>query len=170
MEVDQEKVRQLRTWSRAFFQSEIFYEGSLFMTLNRVREYIQLEATKPQSYEREYDLVVKIEEAEPDHLKVTDTSNMLFTIQCEKMNHSFKSGDVLRVAKVIKGSDERTLRAMEFTNFMSIDKWFKVHQKFHQKIENEFHSLTDVILGFYKCESLQDDGYFGGGQDDTYTE
>lgn len=46
-----------------------------------------------------------------------------------------------------------------------------MHKKFHQKIENEFHSLTDVILGFYKCENQQtDDGYFGGGQDDNHTE
>ena len=38
--IDQEFVRQLREWSREFFKSEIIYDSSLFVTLNRVREYI----------------------------------------------------------------------------------------------------------------------------------
>ena len=95
---------------------------------------------------------------------------MPFTIICPS-KPSYKSGDVLRITKCVKGSSERTLEAKSWTNFMLIEKWFKVHKKFHQKIENESHPLTDVILGFYKCENQQtDDGHFGGGQDDNYTE
>ena len=140
------------------------------MTLNRVREYIQNELKNPAGYEREYDLVVKIEEVSDCSLKVTDTSNLPFTIICPN-KLPYKSGDVLRITKCIKGPSERTLEAKSWSNFLQIEKWFRVHKKFHQKIENEFHSLTDVILGFYKCESQQiDDGHFGGGQDDNHTE
>jgi hypothetical protein len=133
------------------------------MTLNRVREAIQIEVSKPGPAPREYDLVVKVEDAEGNSLKVTDTSNIVFTINCASAP-PLMSGDVVRITKVIKAANERTLETTEHTNFMFIDKWFKVYQKFHQKIENEFHSLTDTILGFYKCENQQtDDGYFGGG-------
>lgn len=31
-----------------------------------------------------------------------------------------------------------------------IEEWFKVYQKFNQKIEQEFQSITDLILGFNK--------------------
>ena len=50
--IDQQKVGQLRDWSRQFFQNEIVYEGTLFMTLNKVREFIQIEnsKTEPQSF------------------------------------------------------------------------------------------------------------------------
>lgn len=64
--VDQDKVKKLKDWSRNFFQNEIVYEGTLFMTLNKVRESIQIENANGQkpSFEREYDLVVKIEDIE----------------------------------------------------------------------------------------------------------
>lgn len=115
--IDQEYVRELRAWSREFFKTEIIYESSLFMTLNRVKEYIQNEMKNPPGYEREYDLVVKIEEVSDCSLKVTDTSNLPFVILCPT-KPSYKSGDVLRITKCVKGNNERVLEAKPWTNFI----------------------------------------------------
>ena len=47
----------------------------------------------------------------------------------------------------------------------------KVHKKFHQKIENEFYDLTEVMLGMQKNInpnniSIIDDGSYFGNQND----
>ena len=43
---------------------------------------------------------------------------------------------------------EKTLEFTNHTNVLMIGEWFKVYQKFNQKIEQEFQSITDLILGF----------------------
>lgn len=45
---------------------------------------------------------------------------------------------------------EKTLEFTNHTNVLMIEEWFKVYQKFNQKIEQEFQSITDLILGFNK--------------------
>jgi len=62
--VDKEKVQELKEWSKVYFANEMIYDSSLFMTLNKVKETIISDSNKevPLPYEREFDLVVKIEE------------------------------------------------------------------------------------------------------------
>ena len=58
----------LRTWSLEYFSNEIIYDSSLFMTLNKVKESIanELNRDTPLGYEREFDLIVKIEEIDEE--------------------------------------------------------------------------------------------------------
>lgn len=61
-----------------------------------------------------------------------------------------KIDSVLRFSKLGKSSSgiESTLVAKGHTNIMTIEPWFKLHKKFHLKIENESIDCTDLILGF----------------------
>lgn len=57
----------LRNWSKEYFANEIVYESNLFMNLNKVKEIILADLTKvhnnlPLSFEREFDLIVKVED------------------------------------------------------------------------------------------------------------
>lgn len=60
---DREKVQELRNWCSEYFSSELIYDSQLFMTLNKVKDLIANEQTKEfqQTYEREFDLIVKVE-------------------------------------------------------------------------------------------------------------
>lgn len=66
-DTDSEKVKMLRNWSKEYFANEIVYESNLFMNLNKVKEIIHADLTKvhnnlPLSFEREFDLIVKVED------------------------------------------------------------------------------------------------------------
>jgi hypothetical protein len=121
---DTDKVRELRTWSKTYFTNELVYEGTMFMPLMKVRECIQNEFSKaldgPLPYEREYCIVVKIEEIEslsknefdqPSSemvcLRVTDSSNLLFSVIIPKilLPKDLKIGDVTRITKVSKSQE-----------------------------------------------------------------
>jgi hypothetical protein len=57
----------LRNWSKEYFANEIVYDSNLFMNLNKVKEIILADLTKvhnnlPLSFEREFDLIVKVED------------------------------------------------------------------------------------------------------------
>lgn len=66
-DTDSEKVKKLRNWSKEYFANEIVYDSNLFMNLNKVKEIILADLTKvhnnlPLSFEREFDLIVKVED------------------------------------------------------------------------------------------------------------
>lgn len=75
-QLDREKVIELREWLQVYFAKDFQYESTLFLSLNKVREFIMNEQSaikKQNRYEnnmntnqvnnmpREYDLVVKVE-------------------------------------------------------------------------------------------------------------
>jgi len=72
-------------------------------------------------------------------LKVTDSSNLLFSVIIPKvlLPKELKAGDVVRITKVAKSREglEKTLDFTSHTNVMMIEEWFKVYAKFNQKIE-----------------------------------
>jgi len=42
--IDQEKVKEIRSWSKGYFANEVVYEnGSMYISLTKVREFIQNE-------------------------------------------------------------------------------------------------------------------------------
>ena len=68
---DKEKVTELRLWCQEYFSSEIIYDSGLFMTLNKVKDLIQneQEGNRHLSYEREFDLIVKIEDIDEEAVR-----------------------------------------------------------------------------------------------------
>ena len=55
----------LKEWSENYFRNELIYDGGqLYLLLSKVREHINNEATNPVSFEREFDIIVKIEDLE----------------------------------------------------------------------------------------------------------
>ena len=108
----------------------MIYDSSLFMTLNKVKETIISDSNKevPLPYEREFDLVVKIEEIDQEYaspwsnldvplvdagsekiicLKVTDTSNMMYDIITPQnlLPTGTQAGAVVRITKLIKSKE-----------------------------------------------------------------
>jgi len=57
-------VTDLRAFSLEYFKNELFYEANMVMSLHKVRETIINDQKNPNPlpYEREFDLVVKIDE------------------------------------------------------------------------------------------------------------
>jgi hypothetical protein len=66
--IDFEIVTRYRNWLAEYFTNEFNYESTLFMNLNKVREFIFNESSNlPKggqnfNYPREYDLVVRVDE------------------------------------------------------------------------------------------------------------
>jgi hypothetical protein len=57
-------VKKYRDWLSEYFSNEFNYESTLFMNLNKVREFIvteQAEKKQPYPTPREYDLVVRVD-------------------------------------------------------------------------------------------------------------
>ena len=87
----------------------------------RIRELIQNEIRAGTSYERKYDVVVKIEEIQPPAnwdqvdrvvLKVTDHSNILFSLTLSskillgrKPGEQIEVGQIVRIVKLHKTQD-----------------------------------------------------------------
>lgn len=74
--IDEEMVGKYRAWLQDYFKNDFNYESTLYMNLNKVKEFIMNEqssimggrGTNPgqiAQYPREYDLVVKIESCQP---------------------------------------------------------------------------------------------------------
>lgn len=117
-------------------------------------------------------------------IKITDTSNILIdlNIPTRMLHQNVDLGCVLRVTKV-KGAtyvrepgtsskDEipphllRTLVYTDHSNIMVIDPYFKVHQKFENKIEHDYQDAVELIIGAKKQENdnlqgLVTENYFG---------
>ena len=144
------------------------------MLLSKVREHIAHDLTNPMSYGREFDIVVKVEEMiemEPKSqksitgeeqptkttLKVTDTSGLLFDVivPSKLVPRGVKIDSVVRICKLGKSKEDRTLEAKGHTNIMVIDEWFKMYKKFHLKIQNESLDCTDIILGYNRDKQQQ---------------
>ena len=67
---DTEMVTKYRQWLQDYFKSDFAYETTLFMHLNKVKEFIMNEQSALAAgrqgsgqvqYPREYDLIVKVE-------------------------------------------------------------------------------------------------------------
>ena len=78
------------------------------MTLHKVKETLinDKKSPTPLPYEREFDIVVKIEEVNRSNhtssIKVTDSSNLLFEIELPSylINDKIGQNDVIRVNKL----------------------------------------------------------------------
>jgi len=69
------------------FASELVYDQILYHSLNKVKEIILSDNKNQPGYEREFDVIVKVEDITHDYpdkdkseIKVTDNTNMLFDI------------------------------------------------------------------------------------------
>lgn len=74
--IDEEMVGKYRAWLQDYFKNDFNYESTLYMNLNKVKEFIMNEQSaimggrginpgQIAQYPREYDLVVKIESCQP---------------------------------------------------------------------------------------------------------
>jgi len=108
-------VQDLRTFSQDYFLNELFYEQNMVMTLHKVRETIINDQKNPNPlpYEREFDLVVKIDEmiteplsqSETDEMlsiNMTDTTNLIYqvSVPLKLMPANVVVGDVIRINKL----------------------------------------------------------------------
>ena len=108
-------------WSREYLPTQTIYDNNIFISLTRVREMIQNEQKAQVSYERKFDVVVKVEEIQPPSnweevekvlLKVTDQSNILFTLTISskvmanrRPEDQIAVGQVVRIVKLHKTQD-----------------------------------------------------------------
>ena len=57
-------IDKCRKFLRDYFENEFIYDNTLYMTLNKVRDYInnQQMMNNTVTYEKEFDLLVKVED------------------------------------------------------------------------------------------------------------
>ena len=61
---DKQMIDKCRKFLRDYFENEFIYDNTLYMTLNKVRDYInnQQMMSNTVTYEKEFDLLVKVED------------------------------------------------------------------------------------------------------------
>ena len=61
---DKQMIDKCRKFLRDYFENEFIYDNTLYMTLNKVRDYInnQQMMNNTVTYEKEFDLLVKVED------------------------------------------------------------------------------------------------------------
>ena len=115
--VDTSMVTDLREFALNYFANNQFLASTQFMSLHKVKDTIinDRKNTEGLPYEREFDLLVKIEEIIPEPksqndeqemslLRVTDNSNLLFEIQVPSslIPHDCSAESVIRINKLRK--------------------------------------------------------------------
>jgi hypothetical protein len=154
---DSTKVMELRTWQKDYFTNELIYDHMLHSNLNKVKETINRDTDQQPSYEREFDIIVKVEDIvindSKTELKVTDNTNLLFEILVDSsiLPTDTRISDVIRLCKLQRrkegANQDRTLIGSDHSNCMMLRNWFKMHNRLSSKMQNEAVDLMDAILG-----------------------